>query len=54
MVPKEILNLASFFFHFILYLHFKCVDPDPYSEYGSGFRKLLNTDPTTTVLVFLI
>ena len=22
-----------------------CVDPDPYSEYGSGSTKLLNTDP---------
>ena len=21
------------------------MDPDPYSEYGSGSRKLLNTDP---------
>ena len=24
---------------------FARVDPDPYSEYGSGSRKLLNTDP---------
>ena len=24
---------------------FLCVDPDPYFEYGSGARKLLNTDP---------
>ena len=22
-----------------------CVDPNPYSEYGSGSRKLLNADP---------
>ena len=24
---------------------FACVDPDPYSENGSGSRKLLNTHP---------
>ena len=34
--------------YFILYLQklqYTCVDPDPYSEYGSGSTKLLNTDP---------
>ena len=25
---------------------FTCVDPDTYSEYGSGSRKFLNTDPS--------
>ena len=38
-----ILNIAPFYLHFILYLHLWI--PDPYSEYGSGTRKLLNTDP---------
>ena len=37
-----------FCLHFILHI-FACVDPDLYSEYGSGSgsgsRKLLNTDP---------
>ena len=53
-VPKEIFSQLSlfnvnfylksciFFLHFILYL---CVYPDPYSEYRSRSRKLLNTDP---------
>ena len=27
------------------YPMFACVDPDPYSENGSGSRKLPNTDP---------
>ena len=29
----------------LFYPIFKCVDPDPYSEYGSGSARLLNTDP---------
>ena len=52
MSPKEtfiqlslwIVNL-HFYLHFILYLNVWIVDPYPYSEYGSGSRKLLNTDP---------
>ena len=37
------LNIKFFFPLFIP--RFTCVDSDPYSEYGSGFTKLLNTDP---------
>ena len=39
--------LKSYTFLPPLYPIFTCVDPDPYSEYGSrsGSRKLLNTDP---------
>ena len=37
-----ILNLKPFVS--IFYPVFTCVDPDPYSEYGSGSTKLLNTD----------
>ena len=56
MSPKEIFSQLSLWIvnfypksgifcrHFNLYLQFACVDPDPYSEYGSGPRKLLNTD----------
>ena len=52
MSPKEIFTQSSFWTlnlyiksyifcqHFIL-----CVNQDQYPEYGSGFRRLLNTDP---------
>ena len=36
------LNLTPFV---SIYSIFTCVDPCPYSEYGSGSTKLLNTDP---------
>ena len=55
MSPEEIFSqflnceFMSKIFHllplFYFYPIFTCVDPDPYSEYGS--RKLLNTDPIT-------
>ena len=36
----------KFYIFFPLFIpRFTCVDSDPYSEYGSGFTKLLNTDP---------
>ena len=39
------LNLKSYGTYFFcqVYPIFTCVDPDPYSEYGSGTIKLLNT-----------
>ena len=60
MLPKEILlswvselwiyilnRTGTYIFLPPFYFIFTCVDPDPYSEYGSGFgpKKLLNTDP---------
>ena len=44
MTPEvESLNgefVPQYFLHIIV-----CVDPNPYSEYGSGSTKLLNMDP---------
>ena len=55
MTPKEMftqlslwivnLYLKSDTFLPPFYPIYACVDPDPYSEYGSGSRKFLNTDP---------
>ena len=52
MLPKEILvrwvtELLIYILQLLslFYPIFTCVDPDPYSEYGSGSTKLLNKDP---------
>ena len=38
------LKSSTFCLHFI-HLQFTCVVPDAYLEYGSGSKKVLNTDP---------
>ena len=43
MSPEEIFSQLSLLPLFCPI--FACVDPVPYSEYGSGSTKLLNTDP---------
>ena len=45
-IVNSYLKSYTFCLYFILHI-FTCVDPDPnpYSEYGSGSTKLLNTDP---------
>ena len=54
VLMSKILHLLSLF-----YPIFTCVDPDPYSKYGSGSTKLLNKDPiririhNTEVWVFI-
>ena len=55
MFPQLSLRIVNLYLKpvYLYFILFTCVDPDLHLEYGSGSRKLLNTDPYLHFILYL-